>query len=165
MRLDFYISPSEQGRFASSCEAVIRNVGTATRAGTIQACEEILEESLRQVPRDTGTLASTAFYDVTRRAATKRYTYEGRVGYAGTVGSGASHDRLNPKSGASVSDYAVRVHEDLSARHLNGGKAKFLEDPVRQYGHSRFRRVAETNWRWAIEMSDAGGTSFNPVEY
>lgn len=163
MRVDFYISGAEHRRFVASCEAVIRNVGNATKSGTEQACKEILEESLRQVPRDTGTLASTAFYEVTRRMATKAYTYEGVIGYAGAVGAGFSHDRLNPKSRAMASSYAVRVHEDLSASHPNGGKAKFLEDPVRDYGSSRFRRVAETHWRWGIEMSDAGGTSFVPT--
>ena len=75
MRVDFYISAAESNKFASSLEAVLRNVGTATKTGTEQVCIEILNESLKQVPRDTGTLASTAFYDVTRRAATKNYTY------------------------------------------------------------------------------------------
>lgn len=151
MRLDFYMSPNEQHKFASSMEVVLRNVDRATKAATEQACTEILEESLRQVPRDTGTLASTAFYDVSRRMATKNYTYEGVVGYAGMAGVGSSHDRLNPKSGSMASRYAFRVHEDLSALHPKGGKAKFLEDPVRQFASDRFKRVAETHWRYAIE--------------
>lgn len=163
MRIDFYISPATRDKFVSSCEAVIRNVGRATKAGTIQACEEVLEESLKQVPRDTGALASTAFYDVTRRAATKNYTYEGVVGYAGQAGAGMSYDRLNPKSGVAVSAYVTRVHEDLSASHPNGGKAKFLEDPVREYGASRFKRVAETHWANAIALSNRGGSSIIPT--
>ena len=163
MRIDFYISPADQDRFASSCEVVIRNVDRATKAGTEQACKEILEESLRQVPRDTGTLASTAFYSVQRRMVTKNYTYEGIVGYAGQSGFGMSYDRINPKSGAAASKYAVKVHEDLSAWHLNGGKAKFLEDPVREYGATRFKRVAETHWVNAIQLSDKGGTSIIPT--
>lgn len=159
MRIDFYISPAEQKKFATSVEAVIRNVGRATKSATTQACQEILEESLAQVPRETGTLASTGFYEVSRRLATKSYTYEGVVGYAGMAGSGASRDRLNQASGAWVSDYAARVHEDLSAEHPNGGKAKFLEDPVREYGDKHFKRVAEEHWRWAIEV----GTAFIPT--
>lgn len=162
MRLSFYISKAEEKKFASSLEVVIRNVGTATKTATEQACREILEESLRQVPRDTGTLASTAFYDVSRRMATRRYTYEGVVGYAGMAGVGYSHDKLNPKSGSNVSEYAVRVHEDLSASHPNGGKAKFLEDPVREYANSNFKRVAAEHWRYAIERSASGGTSYIP---
>lgn len=151
MRIEFNISKAELNAFSSSVEAKLYNVGTATKRGTEQACREILEASLAQVPRETGALASTAFYTVDRNMATKRYTYVGTVGYAGTAGSGASTDRINPKSGASVSSYAVRVHEDLDARHPNGGKAKFLEDPVREYGNSNFKRVAEEHWRYAIE--------------
>jgi hypothetical protein len=165
MRINFYISGSEQGKFVQSCEAVLTNICTATLKGTTQACQEILAESQKQVPRDTETLASTGFYEVQRRMATKRYTYEGIVGYAGAVGAGASHDKLNPKSGVMVSEYATRVHEDLTAWHLNGGNAKFLENPVRAYGQSRFKRVAETNWRYAIETSNAGGQSFIPTSY
>ena len=165
MKINFYISGSEYGKFMRSCEAVVTNVGTATLKGTTQACEEILADSLKQVPRDSESLASTGFYKVQRRMATKRYTYEGIVGYAGKVGAGAEHDKLNPKSGAMVSDYAARVHEDLTAWHLNGGKAKFLEDPVRDYGQARFKRVAETNWRYAIETSSSGGQSFIPTSY
>lgn len=163
MRVDFYLSPAETNRFASSCEAVIRNVGRATKAGTIQACQEILEESLKQVPRDTGALASTGFYEVSRRMATKNYTYEGVVGYAGQAGAGVSYDRLNPKSGTAVSAYVMRVHEDLEASHPNGGKAKFLEDPVRAYAAGRFKRVAETHWSNAIHMSGSGGVSVIPT--
>lgn len=163
MRIDFYISNAEAEKFVASCEAAIRNVDRATKSGTELACREILEESLKQVPRDTGTLASTAFYDVQRRTTTKRYTYEGIIGYAGMAGHGFSRDKLNLKSRAMASEYAVRVHEDLHAVHANGGKAKFLEDPVRAYGASRFKRVAEDGWRWAIQTSNAGGTSIIPV--
>lgn len=163
MRIDFYISRGDDKRFANSVEAVIRNVDRATKAGTTQACQEILEESLRQVPRDTGTLASTAFYTVSRRMATKNYTYEGVIGYAGIVGAGASKDKFNPKSFKMASEYAVKVHEDLNMRHPNGGKAKFLEDPVRDYGARRFKSVAETHWKYAIETSSSGGESFIPT--
>lgn len=155
MRIEFHIHDNDVGKFNSSLDAVLRNVGTATKRATEQACKDILEESLRQVPRDTGTLASTGFYEVQRNAATKNYTYEGVVGYGGSSGPGANHDAINMKSSAFVSEYAVRVHEDLDAAHPNGGKAKFLEDPVRAYGQDNFKRVAESNWRRAIASSDA----------
>lgn len=161
MRLDFYMSPNQRNKFASSLEVLLRNVGNATKAGTEQVCKEVLEDSLAQVPRDTGTLASTAFYTVQRRMATKNYTYEGIVGYAGMAGAGYATDKVNEKSRAAVSAYAYKVHEDLSAKHPNGGKAKFLEDPVRAYATSRFKRVAETHWKYAIES----GQSFIPTSY
>lgn len=153
MRIEFHIHGNDVGKFNSSLDAVLLNVGNATKRGTEQACREILEESLKQVPMDTGTLASTGFYEVQRNASTSRYTYEGIVGYGGSSGPGANHDAINMKSAAFVSEYAVRVHEDLDANHPNGGKAKFLEDPVREYGQDNFKRVAETNWRHAIKSS------------
>lgn len=153
MRINFYISGDQLKKYAASCEAVIRNVGTATKNGTDQACREILEESLKQVPRDTGTLASTAFYEVRRSGTTKRYTYEGVIGYAGMGGLGARRDALNAKSHAMASSYAVKVHEDLNAVHIGGGKAKFLEDPVRDYGRMHFKRVAEKHLRHALSTA------------
>lgn len=157
MRLSFYISPKEHDKFAASMEVVLRNVHRGTKGATEQACKEILEESLKQVPRDTGTLASTAFFEVSRRTDTKGYLYEGVVGYAGTAGAGAgaNHDKFNPRSKATVSSYALTVHEDLDAAHPSGGKAKFLEDPVRQFASERFKRVAETHWRYSIEGGEA----------
>lgn len=154
MRIQFHIGKAELNKFESSTEAVVLSVDTATKRATEQACREILEESLAQVPRDTGALASTGFYEVERNMGTKHHTYQGTIGYAGTAGKGAAYDKPNPKSRSKVSDYAVRVHEDLTAKHPNGGKAKFLEDPVRAYGSSNFKRVAETNWRYAIEGAD-----------
>ena len=34
--------------------------------------------------------------------------------------------------GGAAAEYALIVHEDLSARHNEGTKAKYLEDPVKQ---------------------------------
>lgn len=162
MNIQWYISKGDVNSFARSIEAVIRNVGRGTKAATDQACREILEASLAQVPRDTGTLANTGFYEVIRRAAVKGYSYEGIIGYAGAVGSGFSRDAVNPKTGKAASSYAVIVHEDLTSAHL-AGKAKFLEDPIREYA-SRFPRVAERHWSYALERSSAGGLSYIPTE-
>ena len=216
MKVDFFISQSEKGKFANACEAVIQSVGTATKAATTEACKTILAESLKQVPRDTGALASTAWYHV--ESAFKKGSYEslssnrfvGYVGYAGsererfsiarrlakgpqesggyysqfpsyttkfkqfqgthhpggrsesakrrgkrTPASGyAGHgvaNAVNPKSGKEVSTYAAIVHEDLSMPHPRGGKAKFLEDPVRDFAASKFRRTLMHHWKYAID--------------
>lgn len=156
MRIQFHIAKGDSTAFESSLEAIMLNVGNASKRITEIACKEVLAESLKQVPRDTGILASTAFYEVERNTGTKRYTYRGVVGYASKAGAGASRDRYNASSKAMVSDYALRVHEDLGAKHPNGGKAKFLEDPVRAYGATHFKRVAETNWRHAINKTGSG---------
>ena len=116
-------------KFHKKCEATISKVAKSTYAATKEACEEIMDESLRQVPRDTGTLADSAFYDI-RKA--KDYGYEATLGYGGSA--------INPKTGVPVMDYAVIVHEDLEAYHPIG-KAKFLEDPIRDYAAEKFPRT------------------------
>lgn len=145
MNIRWYIPSKDVEGFVRSCEATMRNVHRGTKGATEQACREVLEASLAQVPRDTNTLASTAFYDVQRRGDVKGYLYEGTVGYAG-MGRG---DAINPKNGRAASVYALKVHEDLTAYHPVG-KAKFLEDPLRAYAEENFTRVAESHWYYAI---------------
>mgnify|MGYP001159197222 CR=1 FL=1 len=120
-------------KFHKKCEATISKVANSSLVATQEACEDILEESLNQVPRDTNTLANSAYYEITRSAS---YGFEADIGY----GNGL----VNPKSGAVVEDYAVVVHEDLEAHHPIG-KAKFLEDPVRQYADEHFPRTIIKN--------------------
>ena len=219
MRVDFYVSQKEKAAFVNSCEAVISSVGSATKRATEEACRTILAESLRQVPRDTGTLASTAWYHVESAFQTgvnftklSNNRFVGYVGYAGAErkqfsiarrlakgpeesqgfydqfpryttkfkqfqgthhpggksepskragGRGKSSasgyaghgvaNAINPKNGLPASAYAAIVHEDLSMPHPRGGKAKFLEDPVRDYAASRFRRTLMNHWKYSIE--------------
>ena len=187
MNIQFVMHHSYTNDFVNSCEAVIRNVGQGTLAATKQAVSEIMEESQRQVPVDTGALKASAWSEIRRRGDVKGYRYEGHMGYANRIGNAyssitpsgrelsagstvfrhsgrldvksaqpdvarATTGMVNPKSGKAVSLYAARVHEDLRMPHANGTKAKFLEDPVRAYGASRFTRVAETYWKQSIEM-------------
>ena len=76
----------------------------------------------------------SAFYEVTRRSDVSGYRYEGVVGYGG------NGDPVNPRTGRRASSYMVEVHEDLSVVHPTG-KAKFLEDPVREYARDNFPRT------------------------
>lgn len=67
------------------------------------AAEFLLNEALKLVPIDEGTLAN-------------------------------SGNTIVDKDTASVyfdTPYAIRVHEDLTARHKNGRKAKYLETPFK----------------------------------
>lgn len=114
-------------------ENTMRHVGTGTKKATIAICEEILDESLGEVPAETYTLASSAFFDVTHN--------DTGSGFMGVVGYGGNGDPVNPKSGQRASEYMIIVHEDLQAIHPLG-KAKFLEDPVKRVQ----RRL---NPRWA----------------
>ena len=136
MRVFFEFDKKSLGAFQNKCQASIRNVGNGTKKATIEACEEILEMSLQQVPKDTYTLALSAFYEVSRRTDTSVNTWQ----YEGTVGYGGNGDPVNPKSKEKASEYMMSVHEDLTAYHPNG-KAKFLEDPVREYGENKFSRT------------------------
>lgn len=122
--------------FAGQCEVALRNLGRGTKKATVAACEEILEMSRAEVPKDTSTLLASAFYEVSRRSDTAATTWA----YEGIVGYGGNGDPVNPKTGRRASSYMVKVHEDLSVYHPTG-KAKFLEDPVREYATERFSRT------------------------
>lgn len=71
---------------------------------------------------------------------------------------------VNPKNGLPASAYAGRIHEDLGMPHPNGGKAKFLEDPVRNWAAGKFARTAMTYWQRAIKYMDWGSTSWAWVD-
>ena len=116
--------------FEASLRTAIDRVDRGTKKATINACEEILEESLKQVPRDTETLAKSGYIEI--KGAYKNFT--------GEVGYGGNGDPINPKTGEPASSYALIVHEDLTAEHPVG-KAKFLEDPVREYANKFKRNV------------------------
>ena len=122
--------------FDAACEAAIRNLGRGTKKATIAACEEILMASLEQVPKQTLTLANSAFYEVKRRTDTAGSVYA----YEATLGYGGNGDPINPITGQHASAYMVKVHEDLSVYHPVG-KAKFLEDPLRDYAERNFKRT------------------------
>lgn len=125
------LEPNALSNFDRECNVAISKVGNGSRKALIAACEDILEESLSQVPRDTETLASSSFYEITGHW---------RTGWEAVIGYGGSYDPINPKTGKPASSYMVEVHENLKAYHPIG-KAKFLEDPVRQYVKSNFPRT------------------------
>ena len=117
--------------FSKSCEAAVSKVGNGSRKALVEACRVISEKSLEQVPYETGTLAQSQFWEVTG-------SY--KVGWDATIGYGGNGDPINPVTGKPASSYMVAVHEDLDALHIIG-KAKFLEDPVREFTQERFPRT------------------------
>lgn len=136
MQVTLTLDISELRKFDARCEAAMRNIGRGSKKATEAACREILATSKLQVPFGTGTLYASAFYEVTRRTDTARtvWSYEGIVGYGG------NGDPVNPVTGEKASSYMMAVHENLAAFHANG-KAKFLEDPVREYARENFPRT------------------------
>lgn len=107
----------------SALRLLLNKVDRGTRKATIAAAEEILENSLKQVPRETNTLANSAYYKITGNS---------KNGFTAEVGYGGNGNPVNPKSGESAREYMIVVHEDLGAVHPTG-KAKFLEDPIHDY--------------------------------
>ena len=130
-KFDFSVDTTSVQRFSANCDAIMTKVGNGSRKALQSALEDILEESLKQVPIETGTLMDSASYEITGHYKTG---WEGKIGY------GMNIDAVNPNSGKPASSYAVAVHEDLSAKHPIG-KAKFLEDPVRDYAKSHYPRA------------------------
>lgn len=136
--------------FQARCEAAIRNVGRGTKKATEAACQEILGDSMAQVPKDTMTLLMSAFYEVSRRTDTSATTWA----YEAIIGYGGNGDPVNPKTGLRASSYMLAVHEDLTAYHPVG-KAKFLEDPLREYAREKFPRTVFTYAQESLaDMSD-----------
>lgn len=85
---------------------VTSTIKRAAAGGLYEAAEHVLEESNRVVPLDEGDLSRSGF------AETDRDALVAHVGYD--------------------TPYAARQHEELSYRHSEGRKAKFLEDTVNQ---------------------------------
>lgn len=145
MRATFDISNTSIENFDNYCEVAISKLGNGSRKALAAACDEILDASLAQVPLDTGTLSDSAYYAITGYYKT---------GWNATIGYGGNGDPVNPITGKPASSYMVEVHEDLSVYHPLG-KAKFLEDPVREYAREKFPR---TVFKYASEslasMSD-----------
>jgi len=105
------------------------NVRRERRSIVRNEAEIIMQESLSQVPRDTNTLANSAF--ITEQAD-------------GSYAFGYSSDgEYNSKSKAELQDYMIRQHEDLALNHPNGGKAKFLEDPMTMGEEHIHQRIAK----------------------
>lgn len=165
MRINFLIDRREIDRFDAACTAMITNVGRGTKAATVEAVRTILADAQSQVPVETGTLANSIYGGSFRRRDVKGYTYGGIVGFGQPDSTDnidwikEPNDAINPRSGVKASMYATKVHEDLDAFHPNGGKAKFLEDPVRDYAAINFARTAVSYWKRAINGSVSVTTS------
>jgi len=131
MRVSFNMNRKDIKTFERRCDVAITKVGNGSRKALQEACEVISDKSLEQVPYDTGTLSLSQYYEITG---------DYRNGWTGVVGYGGNGDPVNPRTGQKASEYVVAVHEDLKAYHPIG-KAKFLEDPVREFARERFPRT------------------------
>lgn len=107
--------------FVGKLQGTVSIIGFGSKQVLMEDAEEIMEISKELCPEDTGALVSSAFVEMTKnRVSGAEVTY----GYRG--------DTINPKTGESTSTYAIKVHEDLEARHPKGS-AKYLERAVMGY--------------------------------
>lgn len=111
-------------------KAIAETAPVLVGRGMFVAGERIMEEAKAETPVDTGALRSSGHVDLPVVDGTDITV---------TLGFG----------GAAV-DYAVYVHEDLSAKH-DDGKAKYLEDPLTRNEDQLLRWIAEE-----VQIAEAG---------
>lgn len=104
------------------------------------ALEELSQEVILYTPKDTRTLVDSFAYKIVDEGVRVRAEF----------GFGNIKDQVNPKTGLKASEYVIAVHEDLEARHPNGGQAKFLEIPVMRF-KDRYAGIATMTIRRRLE--------------
>lgn len=99
-----------------SVDQAVGDMKSAMADGLYLGMEYALSESRKQVPLDEATLERSGV------ASVDRGTLTGAVSYS--------------------TPYAVRQHEDLTAHHLPGRTAKYLEEPFEASGDQVMALVA-----------------------
>lgn len=118
MRATLNLNKAELRKVEKGLQAYLFRKKGQWRRTARRFANNIMTESQQEIPRYTGTMASTAYVDV---------NVNGDVEF----GYGGPNDAWNPETKQMASEYLMAVHEDLYARHVTG-KAKFLEDPIRR---------------------------------
>lgn len=121
-------------RFAAFGPAIVSGAGR----GLYKVATEIINDSQRLVPVETGTLRASARVNEPELHGD---TLTVRAGY----GYGSD---INPISGEPAAGYAVYVHENVEAHHAAPTQSKFLEQPA-------LERAAEVGPAVAIEIRKA----------
>lgn len=118
-------------RTGTTFSFALAHIQLGIEAGLIKAAKTVMEQSLVQVPVDTGALKSSATdeFEVT-------YSNIGVPQMSVTFGYaiGEKAAIINPKTGRTVDQYAIEVHEIGDVYHAEPTKYKFLEDPVNEFG-------------------------------
>jgi hypothetical protein len=95
-----------RGRIRWNGDAVLDRARAGAVRGLQLGAEHLLAESRKEVPIAEGTLERSGAATVDEQDLVAGVTYD--------------------------TPYAARVHEDLTARHSPGRKAKFLEGPLQR---------------------------------
>lgn len=110
---NFSIEVLEIPDFGRALDMLKSDVTKALESALYVEGERMMTTSKLECPVDTGTLRSSGHVAP---------PHTDIMGHTVTVSLGY---------GGAAADYALRVHEDLNMHHTVG-KAKFLEDPVRE---------------------------------
>ena len=104
-------------------QLVLQIAKAAAMSALRDGAEAILTESHTEIPHDSGTMQSS-----------------------GTVTEAPSENAVYISFNT---PYAVKQHEDLTLRHSDGRKAKYLEDPLNRNA-DRAIRLVQTRVRRAL---------------
>lgn len=113
-----------------------RRAGATERgvaSGLFMEAEETITAAKRLTPVDEGNLRASGHVQLPEISPGKVSV---EMGFGGPAGSG-NRGESNPEEVG----YAVRVHEDLTARHPVG-QAKYLEAPLNERRSGMPRRIA-----------------------
>jgi len=113
--------------------ADIAKINLAAKTGEKRAlkkiAQNIMAQSQSEVPRETETLANSAYI---------KEPIDTPNGAEIELGYGGPNDKMNPSTNEMASSYALIVHETRGTPPGGGyyhpyGKWKFLEDPIRAH--------------------------------
>lgn len=124
--------------FKKNVDALIYAEGEYAKEDIADFCDEVLKLSNQLVPVDTGTLAESAGYKITKKGN----------GYSARMGYGVTKNPVNPRTGKRASSYAGEVHENYHFTESDGvkanGQGKFFEKALYQYTEDFYRRNKES---------------------
>jgi hypothetical protein len=162
-------SPRRHGKYALSFSGireltrqlardgeVWQRVQKAAVRGMVENTEDLLGRSMRDAPVDEGTLrASGAGAVYANGRAVSRVGFREVEGepeapemVSRAVREGGAGDAVVGEVGFNT-PYALAQHERIDFQHPNGGKAKYLEDNLKQQA-SRYQSNLEDHLREAI---------------
>jgi hypothetical protein len=135
-------------KFHEELDDLSDRTSKAAASGLKAFAYEVIEQSKREVPVDTGALRASAFVeDPQINDKEEKVTIE--------LGYGRQATQINPESGLATTSYMVDQHENLLYFH-KVGKAKYLEDPVRsltpKFGITLERFISQ-------ELTGVGGST------
>lgn len=119
-KINIRIQSKNKGKLAATLYQQFEKLNQASEEVLVEEANTIMQESIAEVPKKSGTLASIAGVQATKETKT---TLNVKIGY------GVNGDAYNDKKHMFASEYMMIVHENLDAVHTNG-KAKFFEDPL-----------------------------------